>query len=219
MRAQGVGVFSESSPDGALPAMADGNAGTWVPVLHGGQDEPGAAPEAEAGAGAASLAWGVWAHASGITGQLTDAGPPRLRRGDAERLTTERGLAVGALACPIAAVAVAVAVALGHAGPGDIDPQLAFHDMGIDSLTALESRNRLAGEKGPSLPATLVFDHPTPAELARHRCPEIFAHVVVNRRSSPSSSSWNRSSLRYPRLESASADEVFDFIAKELGVS
>jgi polyketide synthase 12 len=149
-----------------------------------------------------------------MTGQSADAGPPRLRRGDAERLTTERDLAVGALACPIAAVAVAVAVAVGHAGPGDIDPQLAF-----DSLTALESRNRLAGEKGPSLPATLVFDHPTPAEVARHLCPEIFAHVVVNRRSSPSSSSWNRSSLRYPRLESASADEVFDFIAKELGVS
>ncbi|WP_335984585.1 acyltransferase domain-containing protein, partial [Streptomyces sp. CA2R106] len=49
MRAQGVGVFVELGPDGALSAMADGDAGTWVPALRGGQDEPETALRALAG--------------------------------------------------------------------------------------------------------------------------------------------------------------------------
>ncbi|WP_208928995.1 SDR family NAD(P)-dependent oxidoreductase, partial [Streptomyces rapamycinicus] len=266
-----------------------------------------------------SLAWGLWAQASEITGQLAGANLSRLRRGGVQPLSTEQGLALfeaatalgaplavparldlaafsrggrpvpallrgltagGLAARPTAAVAVAagglaarlaalspaereqevleivrasVAVVLGHAHPGDIDPQWAFRDMGIDSLTGLELRNRLANETGLTLPATLVFDQPTPLEVARFLCPEILADVVVEPAvltqltqlesilsEVPADSEmrsditarlrtvllkWMRNqepaaeNTAAQKLESASADEVFDFIAKELGVS
>ncbi|WP_037966652.1 type I polyketide synthase, partial [Streptomyces sp. PRh5] len=181
-----------------------------------------------------SLAWGLWAQASEMTGHLDGADLSRLRRGGVQPLSTEQGLALfeaatalgpplavparldlaawsraggpvppllrglvtggvsvrrsaavaavgGGLAARLAAlppadreqevlqtVRAAAAVILGHASPGEIDSQRAFREMGIDSLTGLELRNRLANETGLSLPATLVFDYPVPQELARY---------------------------------------------------
>ncbi|MFH7596514.1 type I polyketide synthase, partial [Streptomyces racemochromogenes] len=66
------------------------------------------------------------------------------------------------------AVRRAVAAVLGYAGPEDVDPEGAFRDIGFSSLTAGELAQRLSAAAGRKLPPTLVFDHPTPAAVARH---------------------------------------------------
>jgi len=65
-------------------------------------------------------------------------------------------------------VCAQAAAVLGHPTPDDIDRDATFEDLGFDSLTAVELRNRLKTVTGLALPPTLIFDHPSPGALATH---------------------------------------------------
>ncbi|MEU7606843.1 beta-ketoacyl reductase, partial [Streptomyces sp. NPDC041003] len=183
-----------------------------------------------AGLPALSLAWGLWAQESTLTGDLGAADLKRLARSGIGALSAEEGLALfdagvdsdaavltaahldlrtvdpdavavllrglaparrragGAPAAPdtaadlrerlaraprrehrhllLEAVRVEVAAVLGHASRDRVPADGRFQDLGFDSLTAVELRNRLTAATGVKLPPTLIFDHPTPGALA-----------------------------------------------------
>ncbi|MGW1260284.1 type I polyketide synthase, partial [Streptomyces sp. NPDC002513] len=60
------------------------------------------------------------------------------------------------------------AAVLGHTGAEEVSADRPFTEIGLDSLTALELRTRLAESSGLRLSATLIFDYPTPQALAGH---------------------------------------------------
>jgi polyketide synthase 12 len=59
-----------------------------------------------------------------------------------------------------------IATVLGNSSPDTIDPDRAFQELGFDSLTAVEMRNRLKSATGLALSPTLIFDYPNSAALA-----------------------------------------------------
>ncbi|MFD3381494.1 MULTISPECIES: SDR family NAD(P)-dependent oxidoreductase [unclassified Streptomyces] len=67
-----------------------------------------------------------------------------------------------------------VAQVLNYDDPAEIGQDRAFKDLGMDSMTAIDLRNRIGATVGVLLPATLVFDHASPAALARHLRKELF---------------------------------------------
>ncbi|MFB7476965.1 type I polyketide synthase, partial [Kitasatospora sp. NPDC056184] len=185
------------------------------------------------GLAATSVAWGLWAQDSGMTGHLDAANLARVERGGLLPLSAELGLelfdrsldrsvagerpavvavelslpalharaaggslpallaglvrarrrgaaqsgaaglaglaeldAAGQTALVLELVRGLVAAVLGHSEADGVDADRAFKELGFDSLTAVELRNRLNAATGLRLPATLVFDYPTPAALA-----------------------------------------------------
>ncbi|MFC9293560.1 type I polyketide synthase [Streptomyces sp. NPDC057010] len=188
---------------------------------------------------ATSIAWGLWAQASGITAELTEADRRRIARSGFKPVGTEQGpeLLDGALGLGRAAVVATpldlaavrrqrqvpalltglvrsparrsaqnadtgagslaerlaglseeeqrrvtldvvfheMAGVLGHTGAGRFGADQPLASVGFDSLTSVELRNRLAAATGLRLAATLVFDHPTPADLAAHLHAEVLS--------------------------------------------
>ncbi|MFD8938973.1 type I polyketide synthase [Streptomyces sp. NPDC059578] len=192
-----------------------------------------------------SLAWGLWANSTGMTGGLTEADLRRIARGGIVAFDPAQGLALfdtaGTLDEPVvlplrldtAAVRAQAAtggvpallrglvrpaarrgvagpaagtgpdgpealkqrlgslnetqrgrvlldlvrshaaLVLGHSGPAAVEPGRGLLEVGFDSLTAVELRNRLRAATGHPLPATLLFDHPTPAAIAGHLTAEL----------------------------------------------
>ncbi|MFD5698329.1 type I polyketide synthase [Streptomyces lasiicapitis] len=191
-----------------------------------------------------SMAWGLWAEASGMTGHLGEDDVQRISRSGLVPLATDEGLelfdaalisaavvpvlfrldipalraqgaelpalfrnvvpgmtvrrVVGAGAADVDDIAarlrrrlagmseadqeqflleelirVQAAAALGHAKSDTVEVGRPFKELGFDSLTAVELRNRLSAETGLRLPATLVFDYPNPTVLAGYLRSEI----------------------------------------------
>ncbi|WP_131786605.1 SDR family NAD(P)-dependent oxidoreductase, partial [Protofrankia symbiont of Coriaria ruscifolia] len=130
-----------------------------------------------------------------------------------------------------------VAVVQKHTSPDRVDVTRHFREQGFDSLAAVELRNRLTARTGLALPATLVFDHPSPAALADH----LRETLVPASDPGPAHGSdlgqetaldgpdgattradtgtRTDTGVRTSELLSASDDELIAFIGNELGIS
>ncbi|WP_447002678.1 SDR family NAD(P)-dependent oxidoreductase [Saccharothrix isguenensis] len=232
---------------------------------------------------ALSLAWGLWADATGMTGELDEAELARLERMGVNALSAESGLelfdlslgADSALLAPVKLdpavlraqaragmlppllrglvraparraesggslgrrlagvpeadreqivldlVRTQIASVLGHASPAAIDTERAFKELGFDSLSAVELRNRLTRATGLRLPATLIFDHPNPVAVARMLVTELGGSVessrpVVRTRPAPKPEADDLlaivgMSCRYPGA--SSPEELWELVA------
>ncbi|MCQ4045629.1 type I polyketide synthase [Streptantibioticus rubrisoli] len=102
------------------------------------------------------------------------------------------------------------AAALGHASGDAVAEHAAFRDHGMDSLAAVDLRNRLAAATGTALPSTAVLTHPTPADLASHLLDHLATMPTPNQGTVGASPTdlvvrLHREAVRTSRLEDADA--------------
>ncbi|WP_437112627.1 type I polyketide synthase [Streptomyces hydrogenans] len=193
----GVSAFVEVGPDAVLTPMVTAAlpAGAADPVVAPALVRDRPAEVALAGALArldtagAAVEWREWY--GGLAGARGGAALPTYpfehspywwpaRSRPEPRVTAEPAVPVAVAAAvqgvePVPAGEVSLldlvrehaAEVLGHASPELIDAEDNFLDIGFSSFTALEVRNRLCEATGLPLPPVLLFDHPTPAAVAR----------------------------------------------------
>uniref|UniRef100_UPI000A44E309 SDR family NAD(P)-dependent oxidoreductase n=1 Tax=Streptomyces atriruber TaxID=545121 RepID=UPI000A44E309 len=127
-----------------------------IPEARRALGEPGAGP----GGGGAGAGGGAGGNAGGTSTTLRD------RLADADPRDRKRML--------LDAVRTQVAAVLGHDSAEAVVIDRQFLDMGLDSVTAVELRNRLNGVTGLRLPVTVIFDHPTVNGLVGHLGAQLF---------------------------------------------
>ncbi|GAB3449352.1 hypothetical protein GCM10027436_43840 [Actinophytocola sediminis] len=137
------------------------------------------------------------------------------------------------------------AAVLDHGGGADIDPDYPFQDLGFDSVTGVELRNRLGALTEVRLSATIVFDHPTPRAVAGYLWEQLMPStdplpglrhgldVWAGRLASADLEPDGRAAIAVRlrelltaltgqeavpgQLAAASTEEIFDFIDNQLG--
>ncbi|QTD95928.1 type I polyketide synthase [Streptomyces cyanogenus] len=113
-----------------------------------------------------------------------------------------------------------VATVLGRSPADAIEPTQQFKELGFDSLLAVELRNRLAGDTGLRLPATLVFDHPTPTALARQLKELVLPAAEESASTEPDGREGGVIEIDDDfDLDAATDDDLFDLLDGELGSS
>ena len=112
-----------------------------------------------------------------------------------------------------------IATVLGNTAADAIDPDMAFQELGFDSLTAVEMRNRLKAATGLALSPTLIFDYPTPDGLAGYirtelaGVPQEIKHAPVVRATGDDPIAIVGMSCRYPGGVN-SPDDLWDMLTE-----